>query len=123
MEEIWAPLSLPSHVIAISPSGDVMLSDEDLKVTSMKEVSYTRSVLLKSFVFDSNECTFLFHRSHQPSGTVAICFTLVASHIKLRIVLAQSTGELEELTECDLGVHEVVIAFMYIERQLLNYAS
>ncbi|KAF8489106.1 hypothetical protein JB92DRAFT_3014323 [Gautieria morchelliformis] len=109
VEEIWAPSGLPSNVIAVSPSGDVILSDEDLKVMSSIKVPYSQSTLLKSFVFGPKECTFMLPRFGQPLEMVVMCFIMAASRLKLRILLAQSTGELEEVNECDLGVYEDVI--------------
>jgi hypothetical protein len=111
--DIWAPECLPTNVIAVSSSGDVTLSDEDLKVTSSVTVSDTHSILLKSFVFGRDECAFILHNQGQHLAAVVICFTMVLSRIKLRIIMAHSTGELEEIAECDLGVHEVAIACLY----------
>lgn len=108
------PDRLPSNVIAISPSGDVMLSDDDLNITSSIAVSDSRSILLKSFVFSSNECAFLSHRPSQHSEVVVMCFIMVASRIKLRITMAHSAGELEKITECDLGIHEVAISLIIL---------
>jgi hypothetical protein len=109
VEELWAPSGLPSNVIAISPSGNVVLSDEDLKVMSSIEVPYSQSTLLKSFVFVPEECTFLLPRFGQPVEMVVVmCFIMAASHLKLRILLAKSTGDLEEVHECDLGMYKVL---------------
>lgn len=104
-------------MIAVSSSGDVMLSDEDLKVTS-SVAAEPHSVLLKSFVIGQDECTFLSHNRGQHRAVVVLCFTMVASHVKLRIVMAYSTGELEEVSECDMGVYEVNIARLYLGSSL-----
>ena len=107
MERIWAPGDLSSYVVALSSSGEVMLSDEALNIISSGTAPDTESVLLKSWVFKFEECAFLVQQKDQPISMVVMCFILRDKRLKLRITFVQPTGELEDGAECDLGVQEV----------------
>jgi len=107
VEHIRAPGDLSSHVIALSPSGEVMLSDEALNIIPSGTPPDTESVLLKSWVFKFDECAFLVQQEDQPISMVVMCFVLRDKRLKLRITFVQPTGELKDGAECDLGVQEV----------------
>ncbi|KAF8592592.1 hypothetical protein K439DRAFT_1610370 [Ramaria rubella] len=109
VEKLWVSPNLPDHLIAISPSGDVILSDDALNVVSSIFVSDRQSRLLKSWVFIPEECSFIRAREDQLRSVVVLCFIVVAGRVKLRIVIAQANGELAEVTECDLGIFQPVI--------------
>ncbi|KIJ37339.1 hypothetical protein M422DRAFT_259996 [Sphaerobolus stellatus SS14] len=72
VKDVWAPSSLPGYIIGISPAGDIMvMSDETCKITSSGSSSNADCVLRRSFVFDTQDCTF-FRRTGSGNEAVVV---------------------------------------------------
>ena len=95
---IYAPTYLPSHVVLVSPTGEVSVADEELQVRhTITPQNNQPSKLVKHFLFPAASCSFL------PAHTISSCSVVSVSFLQSGKVLRVNVVGIAEETVSSLG--------------------
>lgn len=84
-------------------------------MSSVGGKSSLQTVLLRSFVFEAQDCTFLPKNSlYSAASVVVLCFVTVLGQLRLHITPISAVGETGQTLECLLG--EINVRMLKLSR-------